>query len=152
MGAVEPSKAQRDPARAGDGGVEMGHRGEGLPHPAGKSVLSGSSSVLTGPPSRVPERGVAKGDEPAQPAWRAAADRASEPVNAVKALIGHASLRSTQIYTRAAGHHVHQAAHVLPVRQQIAESAAMIGHRPARHESNNPLGSSSAEVPVAHDC
>jgi hypothetical protein len=53
------------------------------------------------------------------------------PVNAAQALLGHKSLRSAQIYIRAAGHHVHQAAHVLPVRQQFAESAAMVGHRPA---------------------
>jgi len=42
-----------------------------------------------------------------------------EPVNVVQALLGHASLSSTQIYIRAAGHHVREAAHVLPVRQQL---------------------------------
>jgi len=47
-----------------------------------------------------------------------------EPVNVVQALLGHASLSSTQIYIRAAGHHVREAAHVLPVRQQLRK----IGH------------------------
>jgi integrase/recombinase XerD len=39
-----------------------------------------------------------------------------EAVNVVQALLGHASLSSTQIYIRAAGHHVREAAHALPVR------------------------------------
>jgi site-specific recombinase XerD len=39
-----------------------------------------------------------------------------EAVNVVQALLGHASLSSTQIYIRAAGHHVREAAHQLPVR------------------------------------
>ncbi len=47
-----------------------------------------------------------------------------EPVNVVQALLGHASLSSTQIYIRAAGHHVRDAAHALPVRQQLRT----IGH------------------------
>ncbi len=34
---------------------------------------------------------------------------------------GHASLSSTQIYTRAAGHHVREAAHALPVRGQLRQ-------------------------------
>lgn len=42
-----------------------------------------------------------------------------EPVNVVQALLGHASLSSTQIYIRAAGHHVREAAHALPIRQQL---------------------------------
>ena len=42
-----------------------------------------------------------------------------EPVNVVQALLGHASLSSTQIDIRAAGHHVREAAHPLPVRQQL---------------------------------
>jgi site-specific recombinase XerD len=42
-----------------------------------------------------------------------------EPVNVVQSLVGHASLSSTQIYIRAAGHHVREAAHGLPVRQQL---------------------------------
>jgi site-specific recombinase XerD len=42
-----------------------------------------------------------------------------EPVNVVQALLGHASLNSTQIYIRAAGHHVRDAAHGLPIRQQL---------------------------------
>ncbi|HEY5988739.1 MAG TPA: hypothetical protein VIV12_20515 [Streptosporangiaceae bacterium] len=40
-------------------------------------------------------------------------------MNVVRALLGHASLTSTQIYVRAAGHHVREAAHMLPVRQQL---------------------------------
>jgi site-specific recombinase XerD len=39
-----------------------------------------------------------------------------EAVNVVQALRGHASLSSTQIYIRAAGHHVRDAAQVLPIR------------------------------------
>jgi integrase len=39
-----------------------------------------------------------------------------EGVNVVQALRGHASLSSTQIYIRAAGHHVRDAAQVLPIR------------------------------------
>jgi integrase len=42
-----------------------------------------------------------------------------EPVTVVQALLGHASLSSTQIYVRAAGHHVREATHILPVRQQL---------------------------------
>ncbi len=42
-----------------------------------------------------------------------------EPVNVVQALLGHASLSSTQIYIRAAGHHVREAAHALPIRGQL---------------------------------
>lgn len=42
-----------------------------------------------------------------------------EPVSVVQALLGHASLSSTQIYIRAAGHHVREAAHALPIRQQL---------------------------------
>ena len=34
----------------------------------------------------------------------------------MQALLGHASLSSTQIYIRAAGHHVREAAHAMPVR------------------------------------
>ena len=37
----------------------------------------------------------------------------------MQALLGHAWLSSTQIYVRAAGHHVREAAHILPVRQQL---------------------------------
>ena len=37
-----------------------------------------------------------------------------EAVNVVQALLGHASLSSTQIYIRAAGHQVREAAHALP--------------------------------------
>jgi hypothetical protein len=39
-----------------------------------------------------------------------------EAVNVVQALLGHGSLSSTQIDIRAAGHHVREAAHALPVR------------------------------------
>jgi integrase len=39
-----------------------------------------------------------------------------EAVNVVQALLGHASLSSTQIYIRAAGHQAREAAHALPVR------------------------------------
>ena len=42
-----------------------------------------------------------------------------EALNVVQALLGHASLRSTEIYIRAAGHHVREAAHMLPVRGQL---------------------------------
>ena len=42
-----------------------------------------------------------------------------EALNVVQALLGHASLRSTEIYIRAAGHHVREAAHALPVRSQL---------------------------------
>ena len=42
-----------------------------------------------------------------------------EAVNVVQALLGHASLSSTQIYIRAAGHHVREAAHSLPIRGQL---------------------------------
>ena len=42
-----------------------------------------------------------------------------EAVNVVQALLGHASLSSTQIYIRAAGHHVREAAHALPVRGML---------------------------------
>jgi integrase/recombinase XerD len=42
-----------------------------------------------------------------------------EAVNVVQALLGHASLSSTQIYIRAAGHHVRDAAHQLPVRGML---------------------------------
>jgi integrase/recombinase XerC len=42
-----------------------------------------------------------------------------EALNVVQALLGHASLRSTEIYIRAAGHHVREAAHALPVRGQL---------------------------------
>ena len=42
-----------------------------------------------------------------------------EAVNVVQALLGHASLSSTQIYIRAAGHHVREAAHALPVRRML---------------------------------
>lgn len=42
-----------------------------------------------------------------------------EAVNVVQALLGHASLSSTQIYIRAAGHHVREAAHALPIRGQL---------------------------------
>jgi site-specific recombinase XerD len=42
-----------------------------------------------------------------------------EAVNVVQALLGNASLSSTQIYIRAAGHHVREAAHSLPVRDQL---------------------------------
>jgi len=53
---------------------------------------------------------------------------AGEPVNVVQALLGHASLSSTQIYIRAAGHHVREAAHALPVRGQLrALSSGGIG-------------------------
>jgi integrase len=38
-----------------------------------------------------------------------------DAVNVVQALLGHASLSSRQIYIRAAGHHVREAAHTLPV-------------------------------------
>lgn len=39
-----------------------------------------------------------------------------EAVNVLQALLGYASLSSTQIYVRAAGHLVRDAAHLLPVR------------------------------------
>jgi site-specific recombinase XerD len=42
-----------------------------------------------------------------------------EAVNVVQALLGHASLSSTQIYIRAAGHYVRDAAHTLPVREVL---------------------------------
>jgi site-specific recombinase XerD len=48
-----------------------------------------------------------------------------EAINVVQALLGHASLSSTQIYIRAAGHHVREAAHMLPVRQQLRQLAAL---------------------------
>ena len=44
-----------------------------------------------------------------------------EALNVVQALLGHASLRSTEIYIRAAGHHVREAAHMLPVRGQLRD-------------------------------
>jgi integrase/recombinase XerC len=46
-----------------------------------------------------------------------------EALNVVQALLGHESLRSTEIYIRAAGHHVRQAAHALPVRRQLRDLA-----------------------------
>jgi site-specific recombinase XerD len=42
-----------------------------------------------------------------------------EALNVVPALLGHSSLRSTEIYIRAAGHHVREAAHTLPVSGQL---------------------------------
>jgi integrase/recombinase XerD len=42
-----------------------------------------------------------------------------QPVNVVQALLGHASLSSAQVYVRAAGHHVREAAHALPVRRML---------------------------------
>src|SRR5690242_9282620 len=42
-------------------------------------------------------------------------------VNEVQALLGPASLSSTQIYIRAAGHQVGEAAHALPVRGVLRE-------------------------------
>jgi site-specific recombinase XerD len=42
-----------------------------------------------------------------------------EPVTVVQALLGHASVSSTQIYMCAAGHQVREAAHILPVRRQL---------------------------------
>jgi site-specific recombinase XerD len=54
-----------------------------------------------------------------------------EPVNVVQALLGHASLSSTQIYIRAAGHHVREAAHGLPVRQQLRKIGHGGGAQPA---------------------
>jgi site-specific recombinase XerD len=39
-----------------------------------------------------------------------------EAVNVVQALLGHGSPSSAQIYIRAAGQHVRDAAHALPVR------------------------------------
>jgi integrase/recombinase XerD len=42
-----------------------------------------------------------------------------EALNVVQALLGHASLRSTEVYIRAAGHHVQEAAHLLPIRGQL---------------------------------
>ena len=47
-----------------------------------------------------------------------------EALNVVQALLGHASLRSTEIYIRAGGHHVREAAHGLPVRGQLRGIAA----------------------------
>ena len=54
-----------------------------------------------------------------------------EPVNVVQALLGHASLSSTQIYIRAAGHHVREAAHALPIRQQLRKMSQL----PSEHDS-----------------
>jgi site-specific recombinase XerD len=42
-----------------------------------------------------------------------------EALNVVQALLGHSSLRSTEIYIRAAGHHVRDAAHTLPISGQL---------------------------------
>jgi integrase/recombinase XerD len=50
-----------------------------------------------------------------------------EALNVVQALLGHASLRSTEIYIRAAGHHVREAAHVLPVRGQLRDLSGRPG-------------------------
>ena len=61
-----------------------------------------------------------------------------EPVNVVQALLGHASLSSTQIYVRAAGHHVREAAHLLPVRGQLEAIRAR----------GVPLGTSAADGTV----
>ena len=44
--------------------------------------------------------------------WRLQLVGRREAVNVVHALLGHASLSSTQIYIRAAGHHVRDAAHI----------------------------------------
>jgi len=44
-----------------------------------------------------------------------------EALNVVQALLGHSSLRSTEIYIRAAGHHVREAAHTLPISRQLRE-------------------------------
>jgi site-specific recombinase XerD len=44
-----------------------------------------------------------------------------QALNVVQALLGHASLRSTEIYIRAAGHHVREAAHLLPVCGQLRD-------------------------------
>ena len=50
-----------------------------------------------------------------------------EALNVVQALLGHASLRSTEIYIRAAGHHVREAAHLLPVRGQLRDMSRESG-------------------------
>jgi site-specific recombinase XerD len=42
-----------------------------------------------------------------------------EALNVVQALLGHSSLRSTEIYIRAAGHHVREAAYTLPISVQL---------------------------------
>ena len=42
-----------------------------------------------------------------------------EALNVVPALLGHSSLRSTEICIRAAGDHVREAAHTLPVSGQL---------------------------------
>lgn len=44
-----------------------------------------------------------------------------QPVTVVQDLLGHASLSSTQIYTRAAGRHVREAAAVLPIGALIRD-------------------------------
>jgi site-specific recombinase XerD len=44
-----------------------------------------------------------------------------EALNVVQALLGHSSLRSTEIYIRAAGHHVREAAHTLPISRQLRD-------------------------------
>jgi site-specific recombinase XerD len=43
-----------------------------------------------------------------------------ESATVVQDLLGHASLSSTQIYTKAAGRHVRATANGLPVRQLVA--------------------------------
>jgi site-specific recombinase XerD len=43
-----------------------------------------------------------------------------ESATVVQDLLGHASLSSTQIYTKAAGRHVRAAANALPLRQLIS--------------------------------
>jgi site-specific recombinase XerD len=43
-----------------------------------------------------------------------------ESATVVQDLLGHCSLSSTQIYTKAAGRHVRAAANGLPVRQLVA--------------------------------
>jgi site-specific recombinase XerD len=47
-----------------------------------------------------------------------------EALNVVQALLGHSSLRSTEIYIRAAGHHVREAAHTLPISGQLRRRAS----------------------------
>jgi hypothetical protein len=55
-----------------------------------------------------------------------------EPVSVAQELLGHASLSSTQIYIRAAGHHVREAAHALPIRHQLRKMSQL----PAEHRCN----------------
>ena len=92
-GAVEAAVAKRDAAGVGDGLVEIAHRRVGLAHRRQRVGSSGSSSVLTGPPSRA-YRKLAKlwATNRRTPASRAAASRASVPFGAQPVGLGEAAV------------------------------------------------------------